>query len=156
MTKEETILIMAKLSAFYGQGKSDAKMMAGAWHEILKDYDFLTASNAVTQFAKHDVREYATFPAVGCIVEAIDKEQRVKQKIYNFAFNDRLYEELPMRAKEIISKEKFEWFREMDQEFLRENRENVLESIQRIYEGGQLENNDKGDTTVIEQIPGTV
>lgn len=152
MTKQETILIMAKLSAFYGQGKSDVRMMADAWHEILGEYDFMTANNAVTQFAKHDVREYATFPAVGCIVEAIEKEQGVKQKIFNFAFNGRLYEELPMRAKEIISKEQFEWFKGQHPEYLRLNKDAILAKIDGIYREAQLENNDKRDTAEHEQI----
>lgn len=158
MTKEQTTLIMAKLSAFYGQGKSDARMMAIAWHEVLREYDFLTASNAVTQFAKHDLREYAAFPTVGCIVEAIEKEQSMKQRIFNFAFNNRLYEELPERAKEIISKDKFDWFKEQHSEdYLRKNKDKILAKIEQLYtEGQRLEDYDKRDSAVTQQIPGTV
>jgi len=40
MAKEQTLTIMATLCALYGQGKGDPKIMAAAWHEILKEYDF--------------------------------------------------------------------------------------------------------------------
>lgn len=156
MTKQQTTVIMAKLSAFYGQGKSDPKMMTNAWHEVLRDYDFLTASNAVTQYAKHDMREYATFPTVGVIVDAIRKEEGVKNRIFNSLFRGCVYQELHERAKEIITEEQYLAL-VADQETLREKKDAIMRYIDGIYRGeAHLENNDQRDSTEHEQIPWTV
>lgn len=133
MTKNETLLIMAKLSAFYGQGKADARMMAQAWHEILKDYDFWVANNAVTQFAKHDLREYATFPTVGVIVKEIEKEKGMINRIYNLAFVNGSYGDLPIRAQEIITEEQYKLIAQKGQEELQKNKQSVLAVIDSIY-----------------------
>ena len=74
MTKQETIQIMAMLGAFYGAGKSNPEIMAEGWHLILEPYDFDIARRAVLNYAKNDVREYASFPTVGNIVKCINDE----------------------------------------------------------------------------------
>lgn len=76
MTKEQTIAIMAILGAFYSGGKNDPKAQAAAWYMVLSKYDFETAQRAVVKFAENDTRDYATFPTVGKIVEAIRQEER--------------------------------------------------------------------------------
>lgn len=80
MTKEETIKIMALLGAFYAGGKNDPKVQAQAWYMILYKYDFNIAKCAVLRFAENDNRDYATFPAVGKIVEAIKAETAMREK----------------------------------------------------------------------------
>lgn len=126
MTKAETIMVMAKLSAFYGQGKADARSMALAWHEILCDYDFAMASRAVTQFAKHDMREYATFPTAGVIVEAIEDEYKLRNRIFNALFQGRYYDELPLRCKELITKDEYTSWSSLEQDSLREKKDEIL------------------------------
>lgn len=83
MTKEETIKLMATINAFYAGGKNDPRAQANAWHLILKDFDYNTAFEAVINFAKHDRREYATFPAVGSIVAEIEKLTAERMKPVN-------------------------------------------------------------------------
>lgn len=108
MTLKETIQILAILNAFYGQGKADPKMMANAWHVILKDFEYTIAEQAVYTFAKSDYRDYATFPSVGQIVKAIRHEEKMPNLIFNFARHGELYRNMPDRAKEMITEEAFE------------------------------------------------
>lgn len=114
MTKEETVTIMAMLGAFYSGGKNDPKIQAAAWHKILYKYDFQAAEKAVMHFAENDTRDYATFPAVGKIVEAIRHQQMretssIKGVIRGVAYGKR-YEDLSEESKAIISKPKYdEW-----------------------------------------------
>lgn len=103
MTKNETLVILAMLSAYYGEGKSDAREMAAAWYALLKDYDFATTQLAVINFAKNDRRDYATFPAPGKIIEAIEGEVNKRRGVYNNALRQTSYENLPEQYKEIIS-----------------------------------------------------
>lgn len=133
MTLQETLMLMAKLSAFYGQGKSNPKQMAVAWHEVLQDYDFQIASNAVTEYAKNDVREYAMFPSVGAIVKAIDMEKRVCRRIYNEMFKGTPYKLLTGRAKDMIDQKTYEFGIDRGQEYLREHKERVMETIEQKY-----------------------
>lgn len=120
MTKEETLKILSMLSAFYGQGKSEPKMMLTAWHLILEKYDYAIASKAVLNFAENDRREYATFPAVGSIVEAIKKEtsdqERPLKEIIKAISYGRAYSSLSERAKENISQERYEEWLAIDAE----------------------------------------
>lgn len=74
MTKDETLKIMAMLSAYYGRPKANSTDMANAWHLILAKYDYQMACNAVVAFAENDTRDYATFPAPGVIVKIIRQE----------------------------------------------------------------------------------
>lgn len=113
MTKEETIKVMAVLCALYGQGKGDPKMMATAWHLILQDYGYDETCAAVVEFAKNDVRDYATFPAVGKIVQAIEamrtKRNRAINEVYMaIALNNKAYEDLSETAKAICPPALFE------------------------------------------------
>ena len=130
MTLHETIQIMAMISAYYGQGKSDAKSMARAWHIILKDYDYLTTEQAVVQFAKTDTRDYGTFPSVGQIVAAIEREKKMPRLIHNMATMNNLYSNLPDRAKELISESDFERIREVEYEealnYIKRNNKSLL------------------------------
>lgn len=135
MTLAETIMIMAKLSAFYGQGKSDAKIMARAWHEILEPYDYKIASGAVTQYARNDMRDYATFPTAGVIVEAIEQEYGVRRRIYNGMLAGVPYKEIGERAREIISEEDYNNGVKLGGDYLRGNKQAVIASI----DGGRIE-----------------
>lgn len=90
MTKQETVKVMAMLSAFYGMGKSNPEAMANAWHLILKDYEFKDAETAVVKYAKQDRRDYAAFPPPGKIVELIEHEAGR----YNRLFNS-MYQQIP-------------------------------------------------------------
>ena len=56
-------------------------MQVNAWHMILQKYDFDDAKEAVLNFAEHDTREYATFPAVGLIVNEIRKVQKSRKDV---------------------------------------------------------------------------
>jgi hypothetical protein len=130
MTIGETLQIMAMISAFYGQGKSEPKTMARAWHIVLKDYDFLTTEQAVVQFAKNDQRDYATFPSVGQIVAAVEKERKMPRLIHNMATMNELYSNLPDRAKELISESDFEKIRKIEFEdalsYIKKNNKSLL------------------------------
>ena len=103
MNKNETLKILAMLSAYYGQGKSDAKQMASAWHLILKDYSYQDAERAVVEFARNDVRDYATFPTVGVIIREIEtahtNARKLKNKAWNNILNTNEYDKLIEEAK---------------------------------------------------------
>lgn len=120
MTKSETIQIMAMLGAFYGAGKSDPKIMADGWYLILEPYDFETARKAVLEFAKRDTRDYATFPAVGKIVQAIEEEMRKEQapinEIVRAVSYGRSYDQLSDVAKRNINETHYEYWLNMDAE----------------------------------------
>ena len=114
MTKEETVRIMAMLGAFYAGGKNEPKVQAQAWHLILQKYDYKIAENAVLNFAENDTREYATFPAVGKIVEEIKAEEYRRKKpvgeiTYSLQYGKE-YQSLSKEAKYLISEEVYnEW-----------------------------------------------
>lgn len=114
MTEKETVTIMAMLGAFYSGSKNDPKMQAAAWHKILYKYDYSAAEKAVLNFAENDTRDYATFPAVGKIVDAIRKQQHretdaIKGVIRGVAYG-REYGDLSNESKAIISEPKYkEW-----------------------------------------------
>ena len=111
MTKTETIQIMAMLGAFYSGGKNDPKLQAEAWYLILQKYDYKTAQKAVLNYAENDVRDYATFPAVGVIVKEIrDQQMRearpIREVIRGISYG-KGYGELSDTAQSIISEEKY-------------------------------------------------
>lgn len=81
MTKNETLMILAMLNAFYAGGKNDPQVQVNAWHLILQKYDFEDAKEAVLNFAENDTREYASFPAVGLIVNEIRKVQKSRNDV---------------------------------------------------------------------------
>ena len=112
MTKEETVKIMALLGAFYAGGKSEPKTQAQAWYMILYKYDFDIAKNAVLRYAENDTRDYATFPAVGRIVQAIKDEEAIRKKpvdeIIKGVSYGRDYDMLSGTAKALINREKYD------------------------------------------------
>lgn len=132
MTKSETIQIMAMLGAFYGAGKSNPKIMAEGWHLILEPYDFDMARKAVLTFAKNDTRDYATFPAVGKIVKCIEEEESKEKapiaevvRAISYGWG---YEQLSPKAKEIISKERYgTWLNMNAEEF--QNKANIVTEV---------------------------
>lgn len=129
MTKTETIQIMAMLGAFYGAGKSNPEVMAEGWFLILEPYDFEIARRAVLAFAKNDKRDYATFPAVGKIVQFIEEEMRKEQAPINEIIRGisygRSYDQLSADAKANITEEHYgDWLKMDAEEFA--NRANVL------------------------------
>jgi hypothetical protein len=132
MTKEETIKILAMLGAFYGGGKTDPKAQVNAWHCILNKYDFKEAERAVLRFAENDVRDYATFPAVGKIVRAIKEEHQrnraaVNEVIRSISYG-RGYESMSNEAKALISEAGYNHWLGVDAEDFA-NRSNELASF---------------------------
>lgn len=129
MTKEETVKIMAMLGAFYGGGKSNPEVMATAWHLVLEKYDYAVASRAVLKFAENDTRDYATFPAVGKIVEAIRdevaKEEAPIKEIVRAVSYGWGYDQLSADAKQNITQEHYDDWLKMDAEEFA-NKANVL------------------------------
>lgn len=111
MTKQETIKILAMLGAFYGGGKTDPQEQANAWHVILQKYPFDIAERAVFKFAENDVRDYATFPAVGKIVKAIREEEKnrnapIKEILMSVSYGHE-YDALSDGAKALIDSETY-------------------------------------------------
>ena len=120
MSKAETIQLMAMLGAFYGAGKANPEIMAEGWFLILEPYDFPIAQKAVLTFAKNDTRDYATFPAVGKIVQCIEEEMRkeqapVKEVVRAISYGWG-YDQLSGDAKNIIGKERYDSWLKMDAE----------------------------------------
>lgn len=120
MTKSETIQLMAMLGAFYGAGKANPEIMAEGWFMILEPYDFKIAQKAVLNYAKNDVREYASFPTVGNIVRCIEDEMRKEQapvkeivRAISYGWG---YDQLSKDAKTLISDERYESWLKMDAE----------------------------------------
>lgn len=114
MTKNETLTVLAMLNAFYAGGKNDPQVQVNAWHLILQKYDFDDAKEAVLNFAEHDTREYASFPAVGLIVNEIRKVQKsrsdVVAEIMVGVSYGRAYDMLSNKAHMLISERLYtEW-----------------------------------------------
>lgn len=120
MTKQETIMILAMLGAFYSGGKNDPKMQSDAWHLILQKYDFNMARIAVLKFAENDTREYATFPAVGKIVQAIKEEEKARMKpireIKMAISHGKRYDDMEPYHKSLISRQMYDEWLNMDAE----------------------------------------
>lgn len=118
MTKEETVKIMALLGAFYAGGKNDPQIMAQAWYMILYKYDFEIAKSAVLRYAENDKRDYATFPAVGCIVSAIKRESiernRPITEIMRGVSYGTAYSQLSETAHKLISAEEYNAWLKID------------------------------------------
>ena len=120
MVKQETIQIMAMLSGFYGQGKSNPEIMAEGWHLILEPYDFEVAYKAVLNYARNDTRDYATFPTVGNIVKEIENEMAKEQapisevvRAISYGWG---YDQLSSEAKQLIGYTKYNDWLKMDAE----------------------------------------
>ena len=129
MTKKETLIIMAMLSAYYGEGKSDAVEMAAAWHAILKDFDFPTTQMAVVNFAKHDTRDYASFPAPGKIVAAIEEETAKRRGVFNAALRGDSWEALPAQYKAITTPFYYNQLLLLGEDGLRERKYDILDNL---------------------------
>ena len=129
MTKSETIQLMAILGAFYGAGKANPEIMAEGWFMILEPYDFQIAQKAVLNYARNDVREYASFPTVGNIVRCIEEEMRkeqapVKEVVRAISYGWG-YDQLSEEAKKNITEEHYnDWLKMNAEEFA--NKANVL------------------------------
>lgn len=120
MTKDETIKILALLNAFYSGGKGDPKQQAVAWHLVLGKYEFNDAMSAVLRFAENDTRDYATFPAVGKIVEEIRaestrKRQQITEVIRSVAYG-KDYEDMSESARAIVPRNTYETWLKIDAE----------------------------------------
>ena len=120
MTKQETIQIMAMLGAFYGAGKSNPEVMAEGWHTILEPYEFEVARKAVLNYAKNDVREYASFPTVGnivkCINDEIAKDEAPVKEVVRAISYGWGYDQLSKDAKELITPLRYDEWLKMDAE----------------------------------------
>ena len=134
MTKEETIKVLQLLNAFYAGGKGNPKEQMIAWHMILEKYNYNDAVVAVLNFAENDTREYATFPAVGLIVNEIRKtEQRkgamVEEVIRGISYG-RDYEDLAPNAKVLISNEVYNEWLKVDAEEFQNNAQRYRQILQ--------------------------
>lgn len=114
MTKEETIKVLQMLNAFYAGGKGNPKEQVIAWHLIMGKYAFEDAMTAVLHFAENDTRQYATFPAVGLIVDEIRKAEKARKALVDAVMKGisygTAYEDIKEEAKALISKERYdEW-----------------------------------------------
>ena len=120
MDKAETVQIMMTLGAFYSGGKNDPQVQANAWHKILQKYDYKVAEKAVFNFAEHDTRDYATFPAVGKVVQAIKDEMKREEapikEIVRAVSYGWPYGTLSENAKALISEKEYESWLSVDAE----------------------------------------
>jgi hypothetical protein len=87
---------------------------------ILHKYDYESARMAVLNFAENDTRDYATFPAVGLIVNEIRKAEKSKgdaisQIIIGISYG-RTYDMIPDKAKALISESTYNEWLAMDAE----------------------------------------
>ena len=120
MTKEETIKVLQLLNAFYAGGNNNPREQVTAWYMVMGKYDFDDAMTAVLHFAENDTRQYATFPAVGLIVNEIRKAERSKNSIVDEIIvgisYGRPYEMLSDSAKTLIGEERYNDWLSMDAE----------------------------------------
>lgn len=136
MEKHEVTKVMAILSAFYGQGKSDPETMATAWWYILSPYDYNAAQRAVIKFAKNDMREYATFPAPGVLVDLIEKEGKLHTRVFNAMYMGKPYDELTEEESALIDEETYNWGLSQDPEYLLSHKDNFIEKTKQLALGG--------------------
>lgn len=137
MTKQETIQIMAMLGAFYGAGKSNPEIMADGWHIILEPYDFDMARKAVLNYAKNDVRDYASFPTVGnivkCINDEIAKDEAPVKEIVRAISYGWGYEQLSKDAQGIITPLRYDEMLKMDAEEFANKAGKIATSLKERY-----------------------
>ena len=133
MTKSETVKIMALLEAFYGMGKGNPEVMAEGWYLILEPYDFEMASRAVLNYAKNDVREYASFPTVGnivkCINDEIAKEEAPVKEVVRAISYGWGYDQLSKDAKELVTPLRYDEMLKMDAEEFANNAGKVATTL---------------------------
>ena len=120
MTLDETVKIMALLGAFYGGGKSNPEVMAEGWYLVLEPYDYEMAGKAVLNYAKNDVREYASFPTVGnivkCIKDEMAKEEAPIKEIVRAISYGWGHDQLSKDAQELITPLRYDEWLKMDAE----------------------------------------
>ena len=137
MTKQETIQIMAMLGAFYGAGKSNPEIMADGWHLILEPYDFDIARRAVLNYAKNDVRDYASFPTVGnivkCINDEIAKDEAPVKEVVRAISYGWGYEQLSKDAKELVTPLRYDEMLKMDAEEFANKAGKIATSLKERY-----------------------
>ena len=137
MTKQETIQIMAMLGAFYGAGKSNPEIMAEGWHLILEPYDFDIARRAVLNYAKNDVREYASFPTVGnivkCINDEIAKDEAPVKEVVRAISYGWGYDQLSKDAKELVTPLRYDEMLKMDAEEFANKAGKIATSLKERY-----------------------
>lgn len=135
MSKQETIMILAMLGAFYSGGKNDPKMQADAWHLILQKYDFETAKVAVLKFVENDTRDNAWFPAVGNIVGAIKAEEKARMKpireIKMAISHGKKYDDMEPYCKSLISRSMYDEWLNMDAEQFEIETPRFMEALKR-------------------------
>lgn len=133
MNKQETIQIMAMLGAFYGAGKSNPEVMAEGWHAILEPYEFEVARRAVLNYAKNDVREYASFPTVGnivkCINDEIAKDEAPVKEVVRAISYGWGYDQLSKEAKELVTPLRYDEMLKMDAEEFANNAGKVATTL---------------------------
>jgi len=133
MTKQETIKVMALLGAFYGAGKSNPEVMAEGWYLVLEPYDYEIAMRAVLNYAKNDVREYASFPSVGNIVKCIKDEMAkdeapVKEVIRAVSYGWG-YDQLSNDAKKLVPPIRYDEMLKMNAEEFAKNADAVAGTL---------------------------
>ena len=133
MNKQETIQIMAMLGAFYGAGKSNPEVMAEGWHAILEPYEFEVARRAVLNYAKNDVRGYASFPTVGnivkCINDEIAKDEAPVKEVVRAISYGWGYDQLSKEAKELVTPLRYDEMLKMDAEEFANNAGKVATTL---------------------------
>ena len=129
MTVEETMKILTILSAFYGEGKSDTRIMVAAWHEMLEPYEYYIVRRAVMNYAREDTREYASFPTPGRMIKTIESELAVYNEIFNSMLSQNTYDELSDKAKSIISKDRYNAVAIKGYLYKINNREEIIKQI---------------------------
>lgn len=133
MTKQETITIMALISGLYGGGKGNPEIMAESWFVILEPYEFRHAYNAVLNYAKNDVREYASFPTVGnivkCINDEIAKEEAPVKEVVRAISYGWGYDQLSKDAQELVTPLRYDEMLKMDAEEFANNAGKVATTL---------------------------
>lgn len=129
MTEQETLKVMATLSAFYGKPKADEMMMARAWHVTLRDYDYAYAMMAVHVFARKDTREYGSFPTLGCLIEAIEEVKKVPHKIFYHLRQKTEYKDLEPEERWLIPEYAYNKAKAKDNEQLLDEHEVIINYI---------------------------
>lgn len=133
MTLDETVKIMAMLGAFYSAGKSNPEVMAEGWQLVLEPYDYEIVGRAVLNYAKNDVREYASFPTVGnivkCINDEIAKEEAPVKEVVRAISYGWGYDQLSKEAKELVTPLRYDEMLKMDAEEFANNAGKVATTL---------------------------
>lgn len=133
MTREETIKITALLIALYNAGIGNPEVMAEGWHLVLEPYDYELAGRAVLNYAKNDVREYASFPTAGnivkCINDEIAKEEAPVKEVVRAISYGWGYDQLSKEAKELVTPLRYDEMLKMDAEEFANNAGKVATTL---------------------------